>query len=206
MKAITLKAEERKNLGKNAVKKLRKQGYTPGVIYGHHYKEKGIQAKTKELNRVLMQQGFKGMVNLEIDGRVIPAIIKEVQSDKMNKNVIHVDFQHVSLDEKVKISVPILLRGREKVENSDRIIQQQLSALEIQCYPQDIPEEIEANAEILLEEETLKVGDLEILKDEKIEVLHEPEEIIAILTYAAKYDASAEEEAEANDEAETGAE
>jgi len=201
MKAITLKAEERKNLGKNAAKKLRKQGYTPGVVYGHHYKVKGIQAKTKELNRVLIQQGFKGMVNLEIDGEVIPTIIKEVQSDQMSKNVIHVDFQHVSLDEKVKISVPIVLRGREKVENNDRIIQQQLSTLEIQCYPKDIPEEIEADAEILAKEETLTVGDLEILKDERIEVLHAPEEIIAILTYAAKYDESAEEDSDETEEA-----
>jgi len=201
MKTITLKAEERKNLGKNAAKKLRKQGYTPGVVYGHHYKVKGIQAKTKELNRVLIQQGFKGMVNLEIDGEVIPTIIKEVQSDQMSKNVIHVDFQHVSLDEKVKISVPIVLRGREKVENNDRIIQQQLSTLEIQCYPKDIPEEIEADAEILAKEETLTVGDLEILKDERIEVLHAPEEIIAILTYAAKYDESAEEDSDETEEA-----
>jgi len=141
------------------------------------------------------------MVNLEIDGEVIPTIIKEVQSDQMSKNVIHVDFQHVSLDEKVKISVPIVLRGREKVENNDRIIQQQLSTLEIQCYPKDIPEEIEADAEILAKEETLTVGDLEILKDERIEVLHAPEEIIAIFTYAAQYDESAEEDSDETEEA-----
>ena len=200
MKALTLKAEERKGLGKNGVKKLRKEGYTPGVIYGPRYEAKGIQTKTKELNRILMQQGFQGTVNLEIDGQIVPAIIKEVQNDMMSRNVVHVDFQHLSQDEKIKLSVPIVLKGREKVEGSDKIIQQQLSNLEIQCYPKDIPEEIEADAEILAKGEALTVGDLEILKDENIEVLHEPEEVVATLTYAAKYDEPAAEEDDETEE------
>ena len=81
-------------------KKLRKEGYTPGVIYGPRYEAKGIQTKTRELNRILMQQGFQGTVNLEIDGQIVPAIIKEVQNDMMSRNVVHVDFQHLSQDEK----------------------------------------------------------------------------------------------------------
>lgn len=197
MKTQTLNVEERKDIGKNYVRRLRLQGYTPAVIYGSKFDTKEIQIKTKDLNRMFTRYGSRGVIRLELENKILPTIVKEIQNDTMKGNIIHVDFQHLSADEKIRISIPIFLKGKEKVETDEEIVQQQLMELDIQCLPKDIPEGIEVDAEVLGTGESLMVADLDIMNREDIEVLSNPEEVIATLAYAAVYE---EPEAEEDDE------
>ncbi len=191
-----LKADIREESGKTNSKKLRNEGLVPGVLYGHNKETREVQIKTNELQKVLSQYGYGTMVSLEIKDNIIPAIIKEVQNDIVTNNLLHIDLQQLSENEKVKLSVPIVLKGKRDVEDSSTIVQQQLMELEIQCLPKYIPNSITVDAIKVKSGDALTVGDLDIIKDENIEVLNETEEVIASLTSNTTMDEEVEESEE----------
>ncbi len=142
--------------------------------------------KEIELSKVLNKFGSGSTINLNLNGEVIPAIIKEVQKDIIKDNLLHIDFQQLSEDEEIKVFVPVVLVGKGKVENSTTIIQQQIMELEIRCLPKYIPSSIEVDVSNLKFGDSITVGDLNL--GENIEILHDEDEVIASLTANSKYE------------------
>ncbi|SHH46842.1 large subunit ribosomal protein L25 [Caloranaerobacter azorensis DSM 13643] len=186
MAAPKLNVELRDGGGRRYSIKLRKNGFIPGVIYGHNKQTKSIKLKEIELSKVLNKFGSGSTVNLNLNGEVIPAIIKEVQKDIIKDNLLHIDFQQLSEDEEIKVFVPVVLVGKGKVENSTTIIQQQIMELEIRCLPKYIPSSIEVDVSNLKFGDSITVGDLNL--GENIEILHDEDEVIASLTANSKYE------------------
>ena len=85
------------------------------------------------------------MIDLELDGDVSPVLIKEVQTHPFKNQFLHVDFQKLKMDEKIKLTVPITLIGRENIQQTDGVLVQQLDEIEIECFPKDIPESVEVD-------------------------------------------------------------
>jgi len=181
-----LKAELRNINLKVKPKNLRKRGFIPGVLYGHNKDTKELQLKTKELQKIISNYGFGTMINVEIEDKKYQAIIKEVQKQTVTHNILHVDLQQLSNDEKIKLTLPLILEGRERVEDSKTVVEQQLKEINIQCFPKYIPGSIVVNANVLRDNNVLKVKDLEISKNENIEVLNDLEDLVATLTRATK--------------------
>ena len=181
-----LKAELRNINFKVKPKNLRKRGFIPGVLYGHNKDTKELQLKTKELQKIISNYGFGTMINVEIEDKKYQAIIKEVQKQTVTHNILHVDLQQLSNDEKIKLTLPLILEGRERVEDSKTVVEQQLKEINIQCFPKYIPGSIVVNANVLRNNNVLKVKDLEIAKDENVEVLNDLEDLVATLTRATK--------------------
>ncbi|KGG80931.1 50S ribosomal protein L25 [Caloranaerobacter azorensis] len=186
MAAPKLNVELRDGGGRRYSIKLRKNGFIPGVIYGHNKQTKSIKLKEIELSKVLNKFGSGSTINLNLNGEVIPAIIKEVQKDIIKDNLLHIDFQQLSEDEEIKVFVPVVLVGKGKVENSTTIIQQQIMELEIRCLPKYIPSSIEVDVSNLKFGDSITVGDLNL--GENIEILHDEDEVIASLTANSKYE------------------
>lgn len=196
MGAPKLMVDLRDNSGKNYAVRLRKDNLVPGVMYGREKETKLLKVNKFELQKFINRYGYSSSLNLELDGKTIPAIIKEVQMDTIKDEFLHVDFQQLTAGEKIKISIPIVLIGKEKIEDRTAIIQQQLDELEIQCLPQDIPQAISLNVSSMKFGEALTVGDLDVAKDEKIEILNELTETIVSLTAANRAEKTDEEEEE----------
>jgi len=191
----TLHAKKRKVNGTRACRRLRAEGEVPAVLYGHKEKTEAVQVPYEELEGALRHHGR--MFELRIGRKKEPVLLKEVQYDALGTQIVHADFQRVAMDEKLTLEVPITLKGKPKVEHA--VLQQTLDAVEVECLPGDIPEEIIAQTADMEMGGTVHVSDLDAL--EGVKVLTDPETIVAALTAAAA-EAAVEEEAAPAAEAE----
>lgn len=149
MKTVQLKVEPRKVLGKK-VKKLRKEGVLPANVYGKDVKSESVQVPYKEFDKVYKEAGETGLVELQVDGKVRPVLIHNIQFDPVSHEPLHADFYQVNLKEKVKTMVPLSFVGEPAaVTNKVGILLEQLSEVEVEALPTDLPESIEVNVESL---------------------------------------------------------
>src|SRR5437868_10567921 len=140
---IEVIAKPRSEMGSRANKRLRDTGFIPGVIYGHKLAVLPITLPRKELAHHIHTGAH--LFNLALDGQKETVLVKEVQYDHLGLEVIHVDFARVDLTEKVKITVPLELKGTPKGEADGGVLQQVLAELEIECVVTDIPDVIRHN-------------------------------------------------------------
>ncbi|MFZ5967196.1 MAG: 50S ribosomal protein L25 [Bacillota bacterium] len=171
--------EHRTELGTNACHRIRNQGNVPGIIYGQHVQPRPIEVDKKELETIIRKFGTNTLLELHVDNQATTAMIKEVQLHPVNDDIIHVDFQEVSFNERIHTTVPIVLKGKGKVESREGIVQQQIRELHIECLPQDIPESIEIDISNIRPNHPMRVSDVEF--GAEISILDEPQSIIASL-------------------------
>ncbi|WP_432406260.1 50S ribosomal protein L25 [Wukongibacter sp. M2B1] len=182
----SLNSQTRNNIGSNASNRVRNNGHIPAVIYGHDIEPKAIELDQREVNNILRNHSANVLLDLEIDGKKITSVIKELQRDPINKQIIHIDFQSVSFDKPIQATVPITLSGRQLVEDSYSTVQHQLREVQIECLPQNIPESIEVSVKDLAFGQPIKIGDIEFAKE--LTILNEDKEVIVSLTKAGRLD------------------
>jgi len=196
---IVLEAQKRTVTGKK-VSNLRRQGLLPGIIYGRLKKNQidpiPIQLDLHEASKKINLLTGSSLVTVDVDGEEYPVILREVQKDIIYGTLRHVDFMAVSLTEKLQTAVPIELIGQAPAEISmAAVVVTGISELEIECLPQDLPERIEVDATVLEDiDSVIYVRDLEI--PENIEVLSDPNELVAGVTYVTIEEEEEEEEEE----------
>ncbi|AOY75442.1 50S ribosomal protein L25 [Clostridium formicaceticum] len=167
----------RDNLGTNSNHRLRKSGYVPAVIYGKHMNTLPIEVNQKELDAFIRQGGENSLIEINIGGQSYTGYIKEIQRDPLTKKAIHLDFQQVNPDEKIHISVPVILKGRNLVEKSGVVVQQQLKEIEIECSAGNIPKKVEFDISFFKPGDVVKVADVEF--GEEISIVDGVESIVA---------------------------
>lgn len=171
---LTLAAKKRGIYGK-AVRKLRKSGVLPAVLYGHGVPSTALEIFQRDFLRVFREAGENTIVTLTIeeDGRqdVRNVLIHDVATDPITGMPIHVDFYQVRLDEKVKVAVPLVFVGESPaVKHEGGVLVKALQELEIEALPANIPEEITVDISSLATfEDAIYVRDLAI--PEGVEVL-----------------------------------
>jgi large subunit ribosomal protein L25 len=196
---IVLEAKKRTITGKK-VNRLRRQGFLPGIIYGKVGKEQldpiPIQLDLHEVSKTINTLTGSSLITVDVDGEEYPVILREVQKDIIYGTLRHVDFMAVSLTEKLQTAVPIELIGQAPAEiTMAAVVVTGISELEIECLPQDLPDRIEVDATILEDiDSVIYVRDLEI--PENIEVLSDPDELVAGVTYVTIEEEEEEEEEE----------
>lgn len=163
MKRVKLTVDKRSVVGKK-VKKLRRDGILPANIYGKNIKSIAVQVKEKEFETVFKDAGETGLIDLELEKKIHPVLIHNVQLDHLSQKPLHADFYQVNLAEKVKTMVPVIIVGVPKaVTEKVGLLLQPLSEIEIEALPQDLPERIETNVEPLSSvDEQITVGELKI--------------------------------------------
>src|SRR3954447_2919893 len=158
--SIQMTAQPRPELGSRANKRLRDRGLVPGVVYGHKEAVVPVTLPKKELVGHLNHGAH--VFDLAFDGRSEKVLVKEVQYDHLGIEVIHVDFARVSLDEKVEVTVPLVLKGTPKGEADGAVLQQFISELEIECLVTDIPHEIVQVVTDMEKDSELHISDLKL--------------------------------------------
>src|ERR1700677_2783671 len=140
VKSAQVTAKSRSELGTRANRRLRESGVLPGVIYGHKEAIVPVSLPRKEVVDHLNHGAH--LFDLALDGKSEKVLVKEVQFDHLGMEVIHVDFARVSLDEKVKVNVPVELKGTPKGEADGGVLQQIINTLEVECLVTEIPDAI----------------------------------------------------------------
>lgn len=194
----TFSSEVRKKAGKNSSHRLRENGSIPAVIYGSNMNTLPLEMDYKEIEDFIRSYGGSGLVGLSIGGAKYTAFIKEIQKDSVTGKIMHVDFQQVSQNEKIHVTVPVILKGKTLVERGGSIIQQQLRDLEVECSAGSIPTSLEYDISNFKPGDTLKVADMEF--GEEISVIQDPQSIIASIAFAKNNIEDEEETKEENKE------
>jgi large subunit ribosomal protein L25 len=174
---VTLKATPRTGGGSRAAIKLRKQGLVPGIVYGHKQDNAAVAVSAEELDRAIRVHHAR-MLNLDLGGKSETVLIREVQWDPFGKQMLHVDFERKSADEKVKVSVPVELRNAPKATGGG-VLDQPLHTLHVECPLGSIPEAIRIDITNLTLGEPIHVKDLTL--PEKVRVLESPEAVVVQL-------------------------
>ena len=197
MEGTILKAKARNITGKK-VRFLRRGGITPTHLFGHNLKSRSLECDTGELLDVIKEAGMTSLLNLEIDGekRRHKVLIREIQTDPLGKQLLHVDLYQIKMTEKLKADIPIILTGEAPaMEIKGRAVQQSLDTLSIECLPDKLPHEIEVDIGILNE-----LGDSIYVKDlalgEDITIHNEPDQLIVKISEMAIARVAEEEEEE----------
>ncbi len=177
MKREKLKAGIRKVLGKD-VKKLRREGFLPANVYGKSIKSEAVQVTYKDFDEVFKEAGETGLVDLEVDGKLVPVLIHNVQKN-FRGLVLHADFFQVNLKEKVKTNIPLEIVGEPKaVTDKVGILMNILSEVEVEALPEELPENIEVNVEHLANiDDQITVADLKAPTG--VEVLTDPNQVVS---------------------------
>ncbi len=195
MATPVLNIELRNVKGKNKVLKTRRSGNVPGVVYSRGEKTKEISLNEREVEKILSRYGQSMKIALDLEGKRSFAIIKEIQRGNINNEILHIDFQTLDENEKIKIQMPIQIINREEVESSVRFIQININEVEIQTYPKYLPDKVELDATKLNEKDVLTIGDLDIAENEHIEILEDREKVVASFVHISSGAEVDEEEA-----------
>lgn len=181
MEKIMLKAEKRIEVGKGAARTLRKQGILPAVLYTGS-SSTPIKLQKKEIAK-LMSSGTaeRVLIAMEIaDNKTGKtehlSMVKDYQVDPVKNELLHVDFIEISLEKKIKITVPVVITKEPAGIKKGGIMQQIMREIHIECLPTQIPEKIEVDAGALEIGHSLHVSDVAVR--EGIKVLSDPQAVI----------------------------
>lgn len=179
MEQIKLKVGVREERGKQAAKKLRQKGFVPGVVYHRGEESVAIALPDEEISKIVRDAGGENiLINLTIDkdkkSKARSVIIKGIQHDPVKRSILHVDFNEISLTEKIVVEVEVVAIGEPVgVKQEAGVLDHPLRELKVQCLPTDIPKNIEVDVAGLKLNDSFHVRDL-VLSD-KLKVLNDPE-------------------------------
>jgi large subunit ribosomal protein L25 len=162
---VGLTAEKRTVIGKQ-VKQLRRQGWVPGVMYGHGFDPVHLRFEKRSLRHVLSKVGGSQLISINIEGNKQPemALVRDVQRDPIRGSLLHVDFYRVRMTERLTTEVPLMIVGESPVvEAREGILLQGISSIEVECLPGDLVDAIEVDLTDLVEiDQALYVRDLAV--------------------------------------------
>ena len=195
MEKRKLKVKLRDRIGKEYVKKLRKNGVLPAVLYGPHLKKSlSLQIDIKELRSFLSQSDKAKIITLEITDQKTDkqhnVIIKDSQWDLITGDLQHLDFYAVTRGETVTTTVPISFVGKSQGEKIGGIVEHLVRELDLECLPKDLPSIIEVDITPLGLGDSLSVGDVKVPSD--IKVLTHPQEVVVSVVLPAKEEVKVE--------------
>lgn len=161
---FNLTAEVRTDAGKGASRRLRRSGGVPGVIYGAHKDAVAITLNHMELQRHLAHEAFYShILTIKVGKEEQQAILKDLQRHPYKPVILHADFQRVSADEEIRVSVPLHFINEATaigVKQQGGIVSHVMTQLEVFCLPKDLPEYIEVDVAKLEIGQSLHISDL----------------------------------------------
>lgn len=210
MEQVELSAEVREQLGKGPVRRLKREGLIPSVLYGPKTRPIPLTLNYKEIREILSKAaGTNVLISLRIGQGdqvdVKTVMIKEYQLDSIRSVLIHADLYEVSMDEKITIMVSINIEGKSPGVEQGGSLSQVNREVEVECLPMDIPNKIDVDISNLDLGDSVHVSDLVV--KEGVEILTDQKTaLVTIVAPMAEEVAVTEEEVEVEEEAKEGEE
>lgn len=194
---LILMAEPRDVHGKK-VKRLRREGLIPGVVYGPVVDGTvSVSVNDRDFNKFFMAHGHSTIFTIKWDGGSQPVLVREVQRDPVRQDILHIDFFAPNMNVKLRQSIAVSLTNQAELTGS--MLQQALNEVEVEALPADLPSEITLDVSELLEiGDTLSVSEIPAI--ENVEIITEAETVIASIVPEAVQEEPEDEEAEEGEE------
>ena len=198
MEKYILNAEKRDLVGKK-VKGLRREGKLPAVIYGQEIEPMSITLETKQVHQVLKVVGANTLISIKVGKEEFLTLVREIQREVIVRDLLHMDFQAVSLEETITTSLPVVMVGvAPAIEDFEALLIVGMDELQIEAKAKDLPDTISVDVSMIKEiGDNIMVKDLVISGDVKI--LDDPDGVVIVATLPTLM-------AEIVDEVEEGAE
>jgi len=193
MEKFVLQANKREVIGKK-VKALRREGMLPAVIYGSGMDPQPITLDTKEVNQTLKLVGANTLLTIKIGKKEHLALVRDIQREVIKRDLLHIDFQAVSLEENISTTVPVMIIGEAPaVKEFDAVLSTALDELQIEAKAKDLPDSITVDVSSLVEiGDNILVKDLSIPGD--VTVLDDPDEMVVVASAPSLMEEEPEEE------------
>ncbi|MDO4905789.1 MAG: 50S ribosomal protein L25/general stress protein Ctc [Lautropia sp.] len=198
-------AQTRKDVGSSASRRLRRANQVPGIVYGGEAAPVQVALDHNALYHALRVEAFhSSILDLEIDGKKQQVLLRNVQWHPYKQQVMHVDFQRVSADQKITVKVPLHFVNADvspAVKLNKAVVNHVMTEIEIQVLPQDLPEYIEVDLSGLAMDHSIHLSAIKLPKGVSAHITSDTDPVLASATLVGASDADANEEV-ATDEGE----
>lgn len=167
MSRYKLSAKNREQTGKSGA--LRRQNLVPAVIYGAHIESQHVEIPLNEVEKFVRHQAPGSTLDLKVGDKTHLALFKSVQTHPVTQKVMHIDFQALKADEKVKVTIPVHFTVSEHIKGM--MVQELLNEIEIVALPADLESQVIVHVEEGEIGDVMLLEQLDIAKNEKVEVL-----------------------------------
>lgn len=194
MKKVSLSGSVRKNVGKKDAKLMRREGFVPGVLYGNK-EQVHFAIKENDINKIVFTPNVY-IIDLDVDGNKVQAILKDVQIHPTSDRVLHADFQEILDGKKVKVNIPVKISGLAAgVRNGGKLVQN-FRTLTAEALADHLPDAIDIDVTALKIGGKTRVSEIEI---EGVSFLNPESAVVVAVQMArgASLNADDEEEEEA---------
>ena len=195
MADLVLNANNREATGKNKVNKLRADELIPGVVYAKNEDNLNVQVTSRDFDKILRKAGTSTIITLDIDGENKDVLIKDYQTHPYKNQYLHIDFQAINQNETIRVSVPVVLLGREDLKIDQAVLVQNIDTVDVECLPKYIPQTAEVDISEFEIGDNRTIADLDIFGNENITILAEEDEVICSLQEASEEEIPEDEEA-----------
>jgi len=169
-KDITVTAEPRASRGKNEARRLRAKGSMPAVVYGGSAGATAVSVDPKQVSRILHSKtGHNTIFNLGLQGESTPVMVIDWQYDPIRDSLLHVDLKRIDLTQRITVKVPVITQGDPKGVKLQGGIQDVVTReIEIECLPDEIPEQFVVNVSELLIGQNVRAGEIPLAGSMKL--------------------------------------
>jgi len=191
---IKIKGDIRAIFGKNASRRLRREGRVPANLYGAHAENVSLALDKKDIFQILRSEaGENTIFKISYNSQTQNVMIKEVQTNPANDELLHVDLILIAMDKEIRVTVPFILTGEAVgVKAEGGFVDFVTREIELECLPRAIPEHIEVDISSLHLHQSVKLE--EITLPEGAKWVSDPETVIAMIHAQAKEEVVVEEE------------
>ena len=179
-----LQAEKRDETGKGVARRLRAGGRVPGVLYGQGVEPVALSVDAREMFHILHgAAGANALVDLVVDGSEHLVLAREFQRDYIHNSLIHIDFLAVSRTQAITVNVPVVETGEAAGVKEGGVVEHHLREVAVECFPQDVPDQIEIDITELELGDMVHVSDLMAPKGVTI-LTNSEDAVLSIITPA----------------------
>jgi large subunit ribosomal protein L25 len=159
-----LKTQSGRQAGSASSRRLRQEDHIPAVIYGHGMTPVSITVERRELRAALSgPAGVNTILELEVNGKSYPAIVKDMQRDPVRRTVAHIDFMQINLSEEIVMAVPVHLKGTAKaVVQEGGLVDPTVDRIEVRAAANNIPNEIVIDVTDMTMNDVIRLGDIKL--------------------------------------------
>ena len=181
-----INAEKREEYGKNVSRRIRREGKVPAVLYGAKTQTLPVTLEKADIIAILKSDsGENTLFKVRIGTDNLTAMIKDLQTDPVRDEILHLDLIRVAMDREIKVSVAVEIVGEAVgVNNEGGFVDLMCRELEIECLPSDIPEQIEVDITELHLHQSMKVSDLS--SPPRMQIITDPDTVIVMVAAPAK--------------------
>ena len=180
MERQVIEAEPRSETGKNEMRRLRKAGRIPAVLYGAGKESLPLSLNPRQLRGFFSAEGQNAIFELQVrGGESTPAMIVESQREPVREILLHIDLKRIAMDRKLRVSVPVVMTGEAQgVKQQGGYLEQVLREVEVECLPADIPGRLSIDVEPLMLGQSIRIQDLQERLGDRVRFLQDAHSVV----------------------------